>query len=108
MQYFLQEDLLLVEAWGGNTSSGGVQLRNILQKGESCFCLERSSTPEASLEGGQAEAGQDDQCQGPGAGSLDRWIVLSEWVWPDYNENRVPVLGYTLLLLKTLTIMCSF
>ena len=50
---------------------GGVQLRNLLQKGESCFCLGRSSTPEAKLEGGQAAAGQDDQCEGPGAGS---WI----------------------------------
>ena len=38
---------------------------------------------EASLEGGQAAAGQDDQCEGSGAGSCDRWIVLSEWVRPD-------------------------
>ena len=75
---------------GGNTSSGGgchqlqsggVQLRNLLQKGDSCFCLGRSSTSEASLEGGQAAAGQDDQCEGPG--KFHRWIVLSEWVWPD-------------------------
>ena len=76
----------------GNTSSGGgcdhfqsggVQLRTILKKGESCFCLGRSLTPEASIEGGQTAAGQDDQFQGSGAGSCDRWIGLSEWVWPD-------------------------
>ena len=62
----------------------------------------RSSTREASLEGGQAAAGRDDQCEGPGAGSCERWIVLSVSVAGHYNENRVPVLGYTLVPLKTM------
>ena len=38
-------------------------------RGERCFCLGRSSTLEASLGGGQAADGLDDQCEGSGAGS---------------------------------------
>ena len=87
--YFWQEELWLVEAWEAtpsleegvtNPSQEASSSVTSCRRGRAASVLGGLQLREASLEGGQAATGQDDQCQGPGAESCDRWIVLSEWV----------------------------
>ena len=97
LQYFSQEELWLVKAWGTaggchQLQSGGVQ-REVFDSGD-------SSRRRALGEGRSSWAGQlvwRSRCWG-----CERWIVLSDGVAGHYNENRVPVLGYTLVPLKTM------
>ena len=78
--YFSQEELWLVGAWeatpaleeGVTNSSQEVSSSvTFCRRGRAASVLGGLQLRETSLEGGQAAAGQDDQCRGSGAGSCD-------------------------------------
>ena len=92
LQYFWQEELWLVEAWEATPAlEEGVQLRNLLLEGESCFCLGRSSTGESSLERSSRRPSLEEGRQQLGRTTNVKVQVLGvvrdelSWVlvWPD-------------------------